>query len=318
MSAWLEAAAPAKLNLALVVGPLRSDGKHEVVTVLERLALADTLALRDADATRVDGFADDTLVAAALEAICAAGETPRRFEVRLTKRIPVAAGLGGGSSDAATALALANRALGPDALADGALHDLAADLGADVPFFLQEGPQLATGDGTTLEPLELPRDYTVLLVLREGDEKSSTRDVYEAFDARDGDRGFDDRRQALRRAVARIGSARDARGASRRTTSPRHRSRQSCSSSERSAPTCPARGRSSTGSSRPTQRPSERARHSRPGPGSGSRHRSAAGPEPGARTVAAIRFGHARGVGAEGDRARPRADRQGVVRPQRP
>ena len=89
------------------------------------------------------------------------------------------------------------------------LHDLAAELGADVPFFLQDGPQLATGDGTTLEPLELPRDYSVLLVLRVGDEKSSTRDVYAAFDAREGARDFDRRRHALRGAVARIRSAGD-------------------------------------------------------------------------------------------------------------
>lgn len=209
MSDWLEAAAPAKLNLALVVGPLRADGKHEVVTVLERLELADGVALREADVTAVEGFAEDTLVAAALDAICAAAGTPRRFEVRLTKRIPVAAGLGGGSSDAATALMLANRALGPDALSVGALHDLATDLGADVPFFLQEGPQLATGDGTTLEPLELPRDYSVLLVLREGDEKSSTREVYEAFDARAGAWGFADRRKALNAALARVRCARE-------------------------------------------------------------------------------------------------------------
>ena len=78
-----------------------------------------------------------------------------------------------------------------------------------MPFFLRNGPQLATGDGTTLEPLELPRDYSVLLVLRDGDEKSSTRDVYAAFDAREGARDFDRRRHALRGAVARIRSAGD-------------------------------------------------------------------------------------------------------------
>jgi 4-diphosphocytidyl-2-C-methyl-D-erythritol kinase len=82
-------------------------------------------------------------------------------------------------------------------------------LGADVPFFLEDGPQLATGDGTTLAPLELPRDYSVLLVLRDGDEKSSTRAVYEAFDAREGARGFDDRRRALHAALTRARSARE-------------------------------------------------------------------------------------------------------------
>ncbi len=203
MSGWVDALAPAKLNLALVVGPLRSDGKHEVVTVLERLSLADTLALREADATTVTGFAEDTLVRAALEAVCAAAETTRHFEARLVKRVPVAAGLGGGSSDAATALELANRVLGSP-LSAAALHDLAASLGADVPFFLRDGAQLASGDGTTLEPLALPRDYAVLLALPAGQAKSSTRDVYAAFDDRDGVDGFDERRDMLRNALAEV------------------------------------------------------------------------------------------------------------------
>ena len=71
-----------------------------------------------------------------------------------------------------------------------------------MPFFLQEGPQLATGDGTTLEPIALPRDYAVLLALPNGATKSSTRAVYGAFDARAGARGFDERRAALRAALA--------------------------------------------------------------------------------------------------------------------
>ena len=201
MSDWLEVSAPAKVNLALVVGPTRADGKHEVATVLERVELADTLGLRETDATTVDGFPDDTLVRAALDAVRDASGTDTRFAARLVKRIPVAAGLGGGSSDAAAALALANRMLGAP-LSGARLHELAAALGADVPFFLQEGPQLATGDGTTLEPIALPRDYAVLLALPNGATKSSTRAVYGSFDARDGARGFDERRAALRAALA--------------------------------------------------------------------------------------------------------------------
>ena len=201
MSDWLEVSAPAKVNLALVVGPTRADGKHEVATVLERVALADTLGLRETDATTVDGFPDDTLVRAALDAVRDARGTDTHFAARLVKRIPVAAGLGGGSSDAAAALALANRMLGAP-LSGARLHELAAALGADVPFFLQEGPQLATGDGTTLEPIALPRDYAVLLALPNGATKSSTRAVYGSFDAREGARGFDERRAALRAALA--------------------------------------------------------------------------------------------------------------------
>lgn len=210
MTQWLEESAPAKLNLALLVGSLRDDGKHEVVTVMERLSLADTIAVRPAPVTRVAGFADDTLVAAALEAITAAADGRVRFEARIEKRIPVAAGLGGGSSDAATALRLSNEFLDAP-LAPDELHAIAASLGADVPFFLREGAQLATGDGTTLEPLELP-DYAVLLVLPDGVRKRSTADVYESFDAGDGAREFSDRVQTLERALARIATAADLAG----------------------------------------------------------------------------------------------------------
>lgn len=200
MSDWLEAPAHAKVNLALVVGGLRADGKHEVVSVMERLSLADTVAVRPAEATRVVGFDGDTLVTSALEAVGAAGDG-ERFEARIDKRIPVASGLGGGSSDAATALRLANSLLGSP-LADDRLETIAARLGADVPFFLRPGPQLATGDGTTLEAVDLPRDYAVLLALPDGVSKRATADVYRAFDDRAGARGFDARAVALRDALA--------------------------------------------------------------------------------------------------------------------
>lgn len=196
MNGWLERRAPAKLNLALVVGPVRDDGKHEVATVMERLALADAVAVRRAGATRVTGFVDDSLVRGALDAVTHAAGGASRFEARIEKRIPVAAGLGGGSSDAAAALRLANELLDPP-LPRETLARIAASLGADVPFFLGPGAQLGTGDGTTLRQVELPRDYVVLLALPTGVVKSSTAEVYRAFDARDGAAGFDERRAAL-------------------------------------------------------------------------------------------------------------------------
>jgi 4-diphosphocytidyl-2-C-methyl-D-erythritol kinase len=182
-----EASAPAKINLALVVGELRPEGKHEVATVLQRIDLADDISLEPADEVEVRGFAEDTLVRDALSAI---GATAR---VRIEKRIPVGAGLGGGSSDAATALRLANELL-PEPLQPRRLHEAAAALGADVPFFLAEGPQLGTGDGTDLSPVSLPSDYTVVLVLPEQGQKSSTASVYAAFTRREG---FAERRAAL-------------------------------------------------------------------------------------------------------------------------
>jgi len=200
VSGWTTAGAPAKLNLALVVGPLRDDGKHEVVTLLERLSLEDTVAVRRASEMRVTGFAEDSLVGAALEVVGQASAGDACFEARIEKRIPVAAGLGGGSSDAAAALLLANGLL-DEPLSDGVLHRLAAGLGADVPFFLRPGPQLATGDGTTLEPTAVPRDYSVVLALPYGAAKASTADVYTAFDARRGHVGFDERRAGLLHAL---------------------------------------------------------------------------------------------------------------------
>jgi 4-diphosphocytidyl-2-C-methyl-D-erythritol kinase len=202
------APATAKINLALVVGPRRPDGQHDVHTVLQRLDLADRVALERAEELRVAGFADDTLVRRALGVFAAAAGVEPRWRARIWKRIPVAAGLGGGSSDAATALRLANDTSGGP-LDEQGLHALAARLGADVPFFLRRGPQLGTGDGSTLEPLDLPQDYWVVLVLPHGERKRSTGEVYRRFDRRGGESGYEERAAALRAAVGRIRRARE-------------------------------------------------------------------------------------------------------------
>jgi 4-diphosphocytidyl-2-C-methyl-D-erythritol kinase len=202
------APATAKINLALVVGPRRPDGKHEVTTVLQRVALSDRIALEEASELRVEGFADDTLVRDALTRLAVATGTAPRWRVRIDKRIPVVAGLGGGSSDAATALRLANRTLARP-LPPQELEALARDLGADVPFFLHNGPQLGRDEGGALSPLELPQDYFVLLVLPQDAEKRSTAQVYAAFAARDGHRGYEERRDAL---LAALRDARRVRG----------------------------------------------------------------------------------------------------------
>jgi 4-diphosphocytidyl-2-C-methyl-D-erythritol kinase len=202
------AKAYAKLNLALVVGPLRADGKHEVATVLQALDLHDEVALEPADELAVEGFAEDTLVRGALEALATAAGVEPCWRVRIEKRIPVAAGLGGGSSDAAAALRLANELL-PEPLAPDALHELAARLGADVPFFLCEGPQLGVGNGSELSRLELPADYAVLVVLPTGATKESTASVYDRFDTRAGMTGFEFRHSALLDALVRLERAQD-------------------------------------------------------------------------------------------------------------
>jgi 4-diphosphocytidyl-2-C-methyl-D-erythritol kinase len=156
----------------------------------------------------VRGFPDDTLVTASLERLAAQAGIEPRWAARLTKRIPVAAGLGGGSSDAATALRLANETL-PEPLDLPQLQALAAKLGADVPFFLASGPQLGAGDGTRLTPLDLPQDYWVVVVLPHDTQKQSTAAVYERFDARDGADGWEARRDELRARLASVRRPRD-------------------------------------------------------------------------------------------------------------
>lgn len=193
-----ERPAPAKLNLALVVGPKRPDGRHEVATVLQRISLSDRIRLEAAAELRIEGFADDTLVRDALEGLARAVGVEPAWRAEIDKEIPVAAGLGGGSSDAAAALRLANELL-PTPFDERALHALAAQLGADVPFFLTAGPQLGEGDGTALQPLEIPQDYWILLLLPHGEQKESTASVYGRFTGQDG---FEERRAALLEALA--------------------------------------------------------------------------------------------------------------------
>jgi 4-diphosphocytidyl-2-C-methyl-D-erythritol kinase len=169
--------------------------------VYQRVDLGDRITVEPAERTTIAGFAEDTIVRAALDAL----DAPHGWRVRIEKHTPVAAGLGGGSSDAATALRLANSQLAEPR----ELHPIAAGLGADVPFFLADGPQLGTGDGTTLEALRLPQDFVVLLVLPRGETKSSTGAIYARFDERRGEVGYADRVAALRDALTAVRRPRD-------------------------------------------------------------------------------------------------------------
>jgi len=196
--------APAKLNLALVVGPQRADGKHELVTVFQRVDFGDRITVEPARETTITGFPEDTIVRTALALL----DAPQGWRVTIDKHVPVAAGLGGGSSDAATALRLANEQLDKPVPSER-LQELAAQVGADVPFFLRDGPQLGTGDGTALETLELPQDFAVLLLLPKDARKPSTAEVYAEFDRRGGDVGFDERAASLRSALATVRRPRD-------------------------------------------------------------------------------------------------------------
>ncbi len=161
--------APAKVNLCLRLGPLRPDGYHRVTTLVQAVDVYDELELEPAAETVVEGFPEDTLVTAALEAL---GETRR---VRLEKRIPVAAGLGGGSSDAAAVLRALRGERSPNEL-----HELARAIGTDVPFFLSGAETgFCTGRGDRVHALpEFPRGHAFALV--PAAEGLSTGEVYAA------------------------------------------------------------------------------------------------------------------------------------------
>ena len=124
----------AKINLCLFLGPTRADGRHQLVTLFDSVGLADELVVTEsadgADHVLCDGVSGPNLVADALVALRATGWAPPPLTVTIDKRIPVAAGLGGGSADAAAMLRCAPR-LAPVSAA--ALGSIAARLGADVP-----------------------------------------------------------------------------------------------------------------------------------------------------------------------------------------
>lgn len=168
------ALAPAKVNLGLFVGPKRaSDARHELVSVMQSISLADELTLQEGQAglaqdevvcPGVPGPPSANLAAAALAAFRAStGWQAPPLRLSILKRIPVAAGLGGGSADAAATLRLARHAsgLGDEAL----LRQLACELGADVPAQISPGRWLATGAGERLEELPSPGAELALLVL---------------------------------------------------------------------------------------------------------------------------------------------------------
>jgi 4-diphosphocytidyl-2-C-methyl-D-erythritol kinase len=162
--------AGAKINLSLRVGPLRADGYHDVATVLAALALGDSLELEPAAATRVEapGLAGgDSLATRALGLLAARTGHGAGWRVHIDKHVPVGAGLGGGSADAAAALRLANATL-PEPLALGDLTALAAEVGSDVPFFVSgHETALARGRGELLEPCPVRAPAWVVVAWQE-------------------------------------------------------------------------------------------------------------------------------------------------------
>ena len=206
--------APAKINLHLEVLGLRPDGYHELAMVMQSLDLADTLRLLPSGDGRIRLSCDrsdlstdaDNLVVRAAERLRAHVGLPDLGAcIHLEKRIPIGAGLAGGSSDAAAALVGLN-ALWSLNLDTDQLHDLAAGIGSDVPFCLEGGTRLCFGRGEVQDAVALaePLKLGVLLV-KSPAVTVSTPWAYDRFRQMRGDfylhgeADFEQRREALRR-----------------------------------------------------------------------------------------------------------------------
>jgi 4-diphosphocytidyl-2-C-methyl-D-erythritol kinase len=178
--------AAAKVNLVLEVLGKREDGYHELVTVMQAVDLSDRLTLEEAEAlelrTSAPGVPTDgrNLAMRAAVALREAAGVTRGARITLDKRIPVAAGLGGGSSDAASTLWALNRMWGIRWPVKR-LQGLAERLGMDVPFFLGKGRAMATGRGERLKPL--PSAGGLALVLVNPNFPLSTKEVYQRVPA---------------------------------------------------------------------------------------------------------------------------------------
>jgi len=158
--------APAKLNLCLYLGPRRPDGLHALCSLFEPLALADSIEVSAADRDEVIcvGVEGENLAARALAELRQQGWNAPPLRIEIEKRIPVAAGLGGGSADAAAVLGLARD---PARGGSGWVPDLpaiAAELGADVPSQLDPAFSLVGGAGEKVEKLPAPAPHAVVLL----------------------------------------------------------------------------------------------------------------------------------------------------------
>jgi 4-diphosphocytidyl-2-C-methyl-D-erythritol kinase len=176
----------AKLNLVLHVGPPRADGLHPLCSIFASVDLADDvevdLADGSSDVVECPGVQGPNLAEAAAAAYRRRVASLPALKIRIDKRIPVAAGLGGGSADAAAVLRGANRIV-EHPLSDDSLREVAAGLGSDVPSQLEPRHALVQGVGDVVEPVRLPPYGVVLVPQREG---LATAKVYAEFDRMKG------------------------------------------------------------------------------------------------------------------------------------
>jgi 4-diphosphocytidyl-2-C-methyl-D-erythritol kinase len=161
---------PAKINLFLRVLERRPDGYHNIETIFQAVDLQDELIIEktsDPSILTVPGYSnlenEENLVIKAIRRLELETGYDLPAKIQLNKNIPIAAGLGGGSTNAAAALIGVCSLFNLD-LSDEAIYEMARSLGADVPFFLNGGSAVGRGVGDVLAPIDLPVDYSILLV----------------------------------------------------------------------------------------------------------------------------------------------------------
>ncbi len=186
MMKQLQITAPAKINLTLDITGIRPDGYHELVTVMHQISLADTVTLtRQPEGLLLDPghpeLPDDArnLAWRAAELMQQKYRFSGGLAIRIEKRIPIEAGLAGGSTDAAAVITGINRLFGLG-LSPAELQTCGAELGADVPFCIAGGTALCTGRGDVMQPL--PASPHLYMVLVKPDFSLSTATVYRQFD----------------------------------------------------------------------------------------------------------------------------------------
>jgi 4-diphosphocytidyl-2-C-methyl-D-erythritol kinase len=208
-----EVGCPAKINLFLEVGEKRADGFHEVRTVIQTLDLYDAISVEE----KPGGISLEcdhpelpvdfrNLCWRAADLLRREAQSKRGAHIRIKKRIPIAAGLGGGSSDAAGVLILCNK-LWKLGLSNARLRRLAAMIGSDVPFFIEGGTALCTGRGEKVSPIEKASSYPFILVTPPVG--VSTADIYRSMNG--GGVLLHEREQRLIHAVVSVDSLRVAR-----------------------------------------------------------------------------------------------------------
>lgn len=192
------ATAPGKINVCLRVGPLRDDGYHDVATIFQAVSLVEEVTASESETFSVSftgpidtsGLTVDesNLVLRAARAVAAAANHSGGASIEVIKRVPIAGGMGGGSADAAATLVAVDALWGTN-LGTAKLAEIAATLGADVPFALHGGTALGVGRGDILSPVLAKAEFHWVLVLN--DDGLSTPDVFRQLDRHRNEHSID-------------------------------------------------------------------------------------------------------------------------------